>query len=347
MKQIIDYVPAGAKFAVVGLTTWASNSLRTQSISKGRFFVADGVANLPADWGRWLGTLREDSIRESNLLLFASMPSSNPTVQDAETKTLTRQVTEWYTGMLLTGLWQGAEPFILTGYHAGGEFAVRSFEGWAAPSPCILETACETTEEDILSAARIGEAFEQFEGPWQREHWRLLRCLNIYQRARSSKDVLDRIHQFTRCIEGLIAPEKSSVGTGRQFKEKSETLVGSKYLAQMADLYEIRGKIEHLNEDLYLADQSRDERERLTRFEFLSERVAREMLAKIFKSDHLIQHFGSRETARAFWNLPSNEQKEIWGNAIDLDVAIQTQRKASDISDEQLGIRLPVAIRGQ
>jgi hypothetical protein len=38
------------------------------------------------------------------------------------------------------------------------------------------------------------------------DRWRLIRCIDSYAKARCNLDALDRVHQLTRCIDGLVAP---------------------------------------------------------------------------------------------------------------------------------------------
>jgi hypothetical protein len=59
-----------------------------------------------------------------------------------------------------------------------------------------------------------------------------------------------RLHQFCRCIDGLILSEP---GQGRnQFKSRTELFVGSRHHSLMGEIYAIRSDVEHLHEHKYL-----------------------------------------------------------------------------------------------
>ena len=55
--------------------------------------------------------------------------------------------------------------------------------------------------------------------------WRLRRTLQyLYWRHVRLQDTLDRLHQYCRCIDGLILPDAGE--TKRQFKSRTELFIG-------------------------------------------------------------------------------------------------------------------------
>jgi hypothetical protein len=166
----------------------------------------------------------------------------------------------------------------------------------------------------LRKAAEIGHCLQQLVGPWQSTNWRLRRCLGIYQAARSTLDLLDRIHQFTRCVEGLIVPEQGK--TRKQFVSRTALFIGQGHGELMGELFDARSHFEHLHEYRYLQEFDRVTRIRLAELEAVSEWVARSCLSHILLSADLMAHFGSVEALNAFWRLPNDERQAIWGKII-------------------------------
>ena len=76
------------------------------------------------------------------------------------------------------------------------------------------------------------------------------RTLHIYLEARAAADILDRLHQYCRRIDGLILPNAGE--TKRQFKSRTELFIGPRHHDLMGDIYDIRSAVEHLHENRYL-----------------------------------------------------------------------------------------------
>lgn len=79
---------------------------------------------------------------------------------------------------------------------------------------------------------------------------RLFRTLHIYCEARSTPDILDRLRQYCRCIDGLILPKAGE--TKRQFKSRTELFIGPRHHELMGEIYDVRSAVEHLHENRYL-----------------------------------------------------------------------------------------------
>jgi hypothetical protein len=72
--------------------------------------------------------------------------------------------------------------------------------------------------------------------------WRIFRALSVYVKARSETQLLDRLHQYRRCIDGLILSELGS-GT-KQFKSRTELFIGPRHHDLMGELYDLRSDVE-------------------------------------------------------------------------------------------------------
>jgi len=64
----------------------------------------------------------------------------------------------------------------------------------------------------------------------------LFRVLHLYQETRTTADILERVHQYSRCIDGLILPKIGQ--TRRQFKSKTELFIGPYHHDLMGEIYD-------------------------------------------------------------------------------------------------------------
>jgi hypothetical protein len=170
-------------------------------------------------------------------------------------------------------------------------------------------------------AARLGENLEILaEAPLSGGHWRLFRTLHVYTEARTAGEIVDRIHQYCRCIEGLILPAAGR--TRQQFKSRTEIFVGLGHHDLMGELYDVRSAVEHLHENRYLESFDRETRLDLVKNEAIVEHVARMALARVIGDDTLWPHFANTPALEKFWALTPPERKKIWGDPIDPQTAI-------------------------
>ena len=128
------------------------------------------------------------------------------------------------------------------------------------------------------------------------------------------KEPLDRIHQYCRCIDGLILPSKGK--TKRQFKSRTELFIGPKYHNLMGALYDIRSNVEHLHENQYVETFDRDVQLDLLKKEAIIEYIARAALVRIISQDTLLMHFGNSVALENFWALSPDERQKNWGDPI-------------------------------
>jgi hypothetical protein len=265
------------------------------------------------------------------------MRAAEPSTVDADNQLLQRRVADWYMGlMLVTKFFQSDDPFIASGICQNSEIDIRQFQPLEPSSRTIVDNYPSISKEDLTRAASIGARLESFKGPWQPSHWRLLRCLGIYQSARCDRDVLNRIHQFTRCIEGLIVPNQGE--TRKQFKRRTSIFVGPDHHDLMGELYDVRSHIEHLHENRYLEQFDRSTRIRLAELEAVSEWVARCSLARILLDPALTAHFGSVDALAQFWARGEAACRTTWGDPLD-PLAPLSGFRFKYVSDARLGAR--------
>ena len=81
---------------------------------------------------------------------------------------------------------------------------------------------------DIVQAASLAQAYLGLcAAPPKGGLWRLNRLLALYRDTRSTRDVVERVHQYCRIIEGVVVSEP---GKGKsRFKSRTELFIGPGY----------------------------------------------------------------------------------------------------------------------
>lgn len=334
----LDWIEEDEKFALIGLRVSVDPDLDHLDLPGGLSAFSRPVFVLPDDWRERLGTLRVGEIEAASLCLVARMPSQKPSIFDAENLILKERVGYWLMGLRLKGKFTAiGKPFIIQGSRTNGELELRNFSTVDPPLGGIVEDRAAIGADHLREAAQLAATLESFATrPSHADHWRLVRCLSIYLDARADNDIPNRIHQFTRCIEGLIVPETGK--TRKQFMSRTELFVGPRYHDLMGELYDVRSHFEHLHEDRYLKQFDRPTRIRLAELEAVSEWIARSCLARILLNPALKGYFGNVDALNQFWTKPEAERRAIWGEPVD-PCAMLDGFNFESIRDEELGAR--------
>jgi hypothetical protein len=177
-------------------------------------------------------------------------------------------------------------------------------------------------------------ALEAVVADTSRSHWRFYRALTRYVETRSLRDDMERLHQYCRCIEGLIMAQPCKAL--KQFKSRTELFIGPRRHDLMGEMDEVRSAVEHLHEHRYLEKFDREVRLGLLRKEVVAEHIARTTLARIAGNDAILRHFANSTALEPFWALTPQERREIWGDPVNPDDALAGYDPRY-ISDGQLG----------
>jgi hypothetical protein len=160
---------------------------------------------------------------------------------------------------------------------------LNSFPRWGYPS---------VLAKDIRLAAQLaGKIDARGVAPINGGHWRFFRTLFIYTEARAIADILDRIHQYCRCIDGLILPDVGK--TKAQFKYRTELFIGPRHHDLIGEIYDVGSAVEHLHENRYLESFDRQTRLDLLKKEAITEHIARSAIARIVGDSNLWPHFAA------------------------------------------------------
>jgi hypothetical protein len=253
---------------------------------------------------------------------LCKIASRTPDILDAENQIVQQRAWGFYVGLLLASTFSpGYRPILLTGSRRGAEIGIRQQQNLDSPIAGVVTPYPSILPSDIRTAALLAENLETLAtAPLAGGHWRLFRTLNVYTQARTIGQIVDRIHQYCRCIDGLILPEVGR--TRQQFKSRTEMFVGPGHHDLMGELYDVRSAVEHLHENRYLETFDRALRLDLVKKEAIVEYVAREALARIIGDRGLWPHFANTPALERFWASTLPERRKIWGNPIDPLAAI-------------------------
>lgn len=333
--QAGNWIADGDKYALIGLEVKFDEDLPLTQLTPNHWAMADPRFSIPEHWRGWLGSMRTEELESCNLFLISKMASTAPDVLDGENQILSRCVSHFYTGLLLSSIFAPSHrPVLLTGSRRDGQTGIRSQSDFETPIPHSIRHYPSLLKSEIEEAARLAAALEAVVADTSRSNWRFFRALTLYVETRSLRDNMERLHQYCRCIEGLIMAEPGKAL--KQFKSRTELFIGPRHHDLMGEMYEVRSAVEHLHEHRYLEKFDREVRLGLLRKEVVAEHIARTTLARIAGNDAILQHFANSTALEAFWALTPQERREIWGDPINLDDALAGYDPRY-ISDGQLG----------
>lgn len=317
-----SWISDGEKYALVGLSLKIDEPIPTEMVAPCLWVITNTAFSVPTHWHEWLGSIRSGQVEDCDLFFLSKASSATPEILDAENQALCQRVWHFYVGLLLASPFAPAhKPVMLTGSRQDGEVDIRQQQDYDSPVPCLFRSYPPVLPGDVRLAAQLGENLGALAtAPLNGGHWRLFRTLQIYIEARTTGDILDRLHQYCRCIDGLILP--STGKTKSQFKSKTELFIGPHHHDLIGDMYDIRSAVEHLHENRYLEAFDRDTRLDILKKEAIAEHIARTSLARILGDGALWPHFANTSALATFWALPPAERQQIWGDPIDPAAAL-------------------------
>jgi len=331
-----SWIDDGQKYAVIALSVKLDDPVPLQEMTPHHWAFADARFDMPAHWREWLGTIRTEEVESSNLFLLSKMRSQAPEVVDAETAELKRHAGHFYAGLLLASSFAPAhKPVMLAGYRQNGEINVRSQDDFEPAIPSIVRHYRAVTPAELQLAAKIASQMATIEtAPLNGGHWRLFRVFHLYLEARAMRDNMDRLHQYCRCIDGLIVSKQGEAR--KQFKSRTELFIGPRHHDMMGETYDVRSDLEHLHENKHLEVFDRTARLELVKKMEMMEYIARSALVRIVLEPKLWPHFANTSALQAFWARDDQQRRALWGAAINPTDAL-AEFDPRYISDAQLG----------
>lgn len=313
----VSWIDDGEKYALIGLRATTEGDIPNGVIAPGLRVVTDIRFDFPPHWREWLGTTRSNEVENSNLFLLSKITSGQLGVLGDENAALEHRVSLFYAGLLFASTFSTPQkPVMLTGSRDEGIVGVRRQNDFDVPVACIYRGYPALTATDVETGARLAGKIERIEQRFSGGNaWRLFRVLHLYQETRTTMDILEQVHQYSRCVDGLILP--SSGNSRRQFKSRTELFIGPHHHELMGDIYDVRSAVEHLHENRYLGEFDRDVRLDLLKKQIIIEHIARTSIVRVIENPALWPHFSNTTSLGEFWALPDDERKAIWGDPID------------------------------
>jgi hypothetical protein len=313
-----NWVGNDEKYALLGLNIKCDQAgFADEQISPELAVLTRAGFKMPAHWREWLGSIRAEEVEDCDLFVLSKMNSKRTGVLDGENQTLQGRVWSFYRGLLLTSRFAtGHKPVIVTGWREDNEIGVRQTQDLEAPAPCIFRGYPEVSQAKLRQAAGLAAQLGKIAGIAKGDsHWRLFRVLYLYVATRPEQDLLHRLHQYARCVDGLVL---SRPGKGASdFKSRTELFIGPGHHDVMGEIYEDRSSVEHLHEDRLLEPFERTKRLEFVREEAVIEHIARTALQRIVLNENLWPHFANRAGLEKFWALSPEDRQALWGAAVD------------------------------
>jgi hypothetical protein len=302
----------------------AFGDLRTEAFSDEsklapRVWAGKGLPVIPGEhWERWLGELTFRSLRNSLVLTVTCPQSEKGHVVDEGLKSKLDCLTF---GILLQGTPSYRESFLISGANESGEADARQFSRARVFYPSWKTKSLVVGRAELDCAIRLAARLESIN--LRGEDWRRLRraidCLT--KGSAEPRYQEERLHQFVRCLEGLILPDQGSSTT--QFVHRAQTFAVANEATKLAleQIYNVRGKVEHLHHPFDpLPGDTTDEKEKLLYWRVRQvDALARFVLRHVLESDALTAVFKTDESIDAFWHKPDHERTEVWGKRLDLE----------------------------
>jgi hypothetical protein len=334
----ISVIKPNQKFSLVALSVNVDNTFpEHMPFHQGLWAMRKLPVALDEEWKKWIGSIRAERIADDcNLFLCAAMDSAEPGVIDHENKQLDAAVTHLFDGLTLTGnVNTTATPILIGGAYGPDGLTVRSIGDLRRPLIAKGVDYDEVTADMMALAFRHAMGRIMFEKTTTYD--RIARVLFIFDDALATLLVHERLHQFCRCIEGLILPNIGD--TRKQFASRTELFVGPSQHKTMQALYDMRSKVEHMHDYVWPDDlPERDRRLLVMRRAAMVQELARQCISRFLVTEDVWPHYAARDRLEAFWALPPADRQKLWGQPFDLD-AIDKKFDPIEFTDEELGLR--------
>jgi hypothetical protein len=240
-----------------------------------------------------------------------------------------------FDALMLTGNIQtNGTPILISGANQGDGLSIRHLSELIPP---LIPAGVDYQE---LTALMLKEAFALMNARRKVERgaqWdRLQRLFYIWAKALRERNTHERLHQFCRCIEGLVLADAGS--TTSQFVSRTELFVGPRHHDTMRALYQMRSKTEHMHDyDFPAGMPERQKRLEVMRFTALAQNIATACLARLLRTPKVWTYYSDKDQQAAFWKLGSTDRTALWGPPMDL-TALDRAFDPTVFTDESLGV---------
>jgi hypothetical protein len=314
---MVNFVlPVGQKFAMLVVeNTYAELPEGDQILSDGTWLMTRVPISIEDHWARWIGTLRVEGMRESNLVLLRTVADGS------EQYRMSDRLIKLFSLLALDGVPEYARAEAVAGTVVQNETGLQNL----GRLPTFLHTKGYVRRPvdvaRIEQAIKLTNALEQIEGMLPSSKFlRFMQGLKVLKDGLLQQVGQERIHQFVRSLEALILPTSGS--TKRQFAHRCQTFVvaGSQSQTVLEEAFDMRSDTEHLQDwnralRSYPVPEREDIAHQRTR---QMERLATFAYARILSDRDLWKHFQDDAAQQAFWEMSENPRRTTWGNQLDI-----------------------------
>jgi hypothetical protein len=265
-----------------------------------------------------IGTDRSSDFRNANLVLMACQRSRAANYRDALWRDLDALVHYLFYALLMHGVPKVGQCMTANGGKPG---TGPDFVGQFATSPQSYRSPhlppARITRQTLLSAERIVEGFRYLYAPGRKgEYLSVKRGLNALIRGWRSYDILERLHQFVRSLDGLMRLPKGRAT--KQFAARIPTFGHGATLAKAApQIYLLRNFDEHLTDwpnELAHISATTDRDRLIALLEAYAEGLAGFAYRTVLADVSLLRHFKDHATIDTFWQ----QHRSLWPSRLDL-----------------------------
>jgi hypothetical protein len=265
--------------------------------------------------------IRELPFRDirTGLVLTATAPQPGP--GHFVNPELKRQVDYLAFGLILQGVPNYRESFLIAGANETGEPDARQFGRARVFYPARDLRPLSVGQPELKRAVFLAEKLKSVDD--KGHDWRRLRrAIDALTKGSEEPYLQDeRIHQFVRSLEGLILPEITK--TRKHFIHRSQTFaVPNAHTAEaLGQIFDIRSQVEHLHNALDALPATTSQQKEILLYARARQvdRLARFAISRVLENDDLSEIFRTDASIADFWNKPDHERAKLWGSRLDLD----------------------------
>lgn len=270
-------------------------------------------------WKEWVGSIPMERLGRANLVLFVEVPSDNPEILDAVHQRLGDDLIRlFYVLHLKSGIECSEGADLLCGSSEQGVPRIRQMSQLPTFFQSKGYVRAPITQEWLEAALAQRSGVTAMEAD-KAEFRRVIRGLNTLFNGLKERGQ-DRLHQFVRSLEALILPDIGS--TKNQFAHRCQTFAraGNDTRVLLKEAFDMRSDTEHLHEwdravQRYPAGQREDVCWHRTR---QIEQLACAAYSRLLRDATLRQHFRTEAATAAFWKLPDDKRRVLWGTPLDI-----------------------------
>ncbi len=310
----------GDKFCCVAFEKVAIDRSLGEAVhlGEGMWALPSNPFTLDQRWREWIGKIRAEQIDRCNFFLVAVRRSVRPDVLDDENETLRKIINRLLHGLLLQGIPNHVDGFVLTGAKLTTETHIRQFWEMRQFYNSSPKHPIRFTKISCQKAKDFEAGYGDIET--SKDYFRIRRGMTALSRGISEPSMQERIHEYVRALEALV---KTKIGQSEaQFIHRCQSfaIASNEVRSILRESYKIRSAVEHMNlvDTVYpgraLADIERILGKRIRQIEAL----ASSAYLRIASSPAHAQLFQTDATIDAFWAKPDHERSALWGKRLNI-----------------------------